>query len=69
MQNKRTMVKKEEILANDYNLSLNRYKEIVHEHIEHVQPQKLISELKTMENEIQLRVRFFGGRVLFKAYM
>jgi len=36
-----------------YDLSLNRYKEVVHEAVEHVPPQQLISELKQLEAEIQ----------------
>jgi type I restriction enzyme M protein len=46
-------VKREEIVAADYDLSLNRYKEVVHEHVEHVAPLQLITELKTIEAEIQ----------------
>jgi type I restriction enzyme M protein len=49
-------VKKEEIVTNDYNLSLNRYKEIVHKYVEHAQPLELISELKALEDEIQIEL-------------
>lgn len=42
-----------EIAAAGYDLSLNRYKEVVHEHVEHVPPQQLIAELKQLEAEIQ----------------
>lgn len=41
-----------EIAAAGYDLSLNRYKEVVHEHVEHVAPQQLIAELKQLEAEI-----------------
>jgi type I restriction enzyme M protein len=47
-------VPKTEIKANDYDLSLNRYKQVVHEHVEHVSPKVLIKELKQLEAEIQL---------------
>jgi type I restriction enzyme M protein len=47
-------VPKAEIKANDYDLSLNRYKQVVHEHVEHVSPKVLIKELKQLEAEIQL---------------
>ena len=42
-----------EIAAAGYDLSLNRYKEVVHEAVEHVPPQRLIAELKQLEAEIQ----------------
>jgi type I restriction enzyme M protein len=46
-------VKREEIAAADYDLSLNRYKEVVHDQVEHVSPQQLIAELNALEDEIQ----------------
>lgn len=46
-------VQASEIAAADYDLSLNRYKEVVHEKIEHLPPKQLIAELKQLESEIQ----------------
>lgn len=46
-------VSKDEIAATGYDLSLNRYKEVVHEQIEHIAPAELIAELKQLEAEIQ----------------
>jgi type I restriction enzyme M protein len=46
-------VPKAEIEANDYDLSLNKYKQVVHEHVEHTSPKVLIKELKQLEAEIQ----------------
>jgi type I restriction enzyme M protein len=46
-------VKREEIVAADYDLSLNRYKEVVYEHVEHTSPLQLISELNAIEADIQ----------------
>ena len=46
-------VKREEIAAADYDLSLNRYKEVVHEQVDHVPPLQLIAELGSLEDEIQ----------------
>ena len=46
-------VKREEIEAADYDLSLNRYKEVVHEHVDHVAPLQLIAELNAIEADIQ----------------
>lgn len=47
------IVPKAELAANDYDISLNRYKKVDHEHVEHIAPLQLISELKGLENEIQ----------------
>ncbi|MDQ0771494.1 type I restriction enzyme M protein [Pseudarthrobacter defluvii] len=41
-----------EIAANDYDLSLNRYKEIVHEDIEHADPEEILLALNGLEAEI-----------------
>ncbi len=45
-------VPKTEIAANGYDLSLNRYKEIVHEEVEHRPPAEIITELERLEDEI-----------------
>lgn len=42
----------EEIAAADYDLSLNRYKEVVHEAAEHRPPKEIIAEVLKLENEI-----------------
>jgi type I restriction enzyme M protein len=46
-------VPKADIAAQGYDLSLNRYKEVVHEEVAHVPPQQIIAELKVLEAEIQ----------------
>ena len=46
------LVPKAEIAANDYDLSLNRYKEVVHESIEHDAPQDILARLVKLEEEI-----------------
>ncbi|GEM31913.1 DNA methyltransferase [Nocardia neocaledoniensis NBRC 108232] len=46
-------VPKTDIAAQGYDLSLNRYKEIVHEEVEHRPPLEIIEELETIEAEIQ----------------
>ncbi len=43
---------KEEIAAQGYNLSLNRYKELVHEAVEHRPPLEILAELRAIEQEI-----------------
>jgi len=45
-------VPKKEIVANKYELSLNRYREIVHEEVEYESPKTIIDRLKTLEGEI-----------------
>jgi type I restriction enzyme M protein len=46
------MVPKAEIAANDYDLSLNRYKEVKHEATEHESPKVILERLAALEAEI-----------------
>jgi type I restriction enzyme M protein len=46
-------VPKAEIAANGYDLSLNRYKEVIHEEVEHVPPRDILKTLAEMEVQIQ----------------
>jgi len=57
------VVSKADIIANDYDLSLNRYKEVVHQAIEHIPPIRLIAELKQLESEIQQNLSELEGIV------
>ncbi len=45
-------VPKEEIAAQGYDLSLNRYKELVHEEVKHRPPLEILAELRAIEQEI-----------------
>jgi type I restriction enzyme M protein len=45
-------VRKAEIAAAGYDLSINRYKEVVHEAAEHRPPKEIVAELKALEKEI-----------------
>ncbi|WP_199506194.1 class I SAM-dependent DNA methyltransferase [Geodermatophilus sp. TF02-6] len=45
-------VPKADIVAAGYDLSLNRYKEVVHEEVEHRPPLEIIAELEQLEGEI-----------------
>lgn len=47
------LVPKDEIAAQGYDLSLNRYKEVVHEEVEHRDPAVILAELMDLEREIQ----------------
>jgi len=46
------LVPKADIVAAGYDLSLNRYKEVVHEAVDHRPPKDIIAELKALETEI-----------------
>ena len=46
-------VTKADIASHGYDLSLNRYKEVVHEAVEHRAPKEIFAELAKLEEEIQ----------------
>jgi type I restriction enzyme M protein len=46
-------VPKADIAANDYDLSINRYKEVVYDEIEYSSPAEILDELAELEAEIQ----------------
>lgn len=46
-------VPKADIVAQGYDLSLNRYKVVLHEEVEHRDPLEIIAELEQMEKQIQ----------------
>ena len=46
-------VPRAEIAANGYDLSLNRYKEVVYEEVQHVPPKQILAELAELEREIE----------------
>jgi len=54
-------VPKADIAEQDYELSLNRYKEIVYEEIEYDPPLQIIAELSELENEIQAGLKELEG--------
>lgn len=47
------LVAKADIAANDYDLSLNRYKEVVPESVEHDSPRAILRRLAVLEREIE----------------
>ena len=47
------LVPKKEIKDNGYDLSINRYKEIVYEEVEYEKPEKLIASIKELDAERQ----------------
>lgn len=54
-------VPKADIVAQGYDLSLNRYKEVVHEEVEHRAPREILAELSKLEAEIQDGMRELEG--------
>ena len=46
------LVPKDEIADNDYDLSINRYKEVAYETIEYDPPKVILKRLRTLEDEI-----------------
>jgi type I restriction enzyme M protein len=56
-------VPKADIAAQGYDLSLNRYKEVVHEEVEHHAPREILAELAKLEAEIQKGMKELEGMV------
>lgn len=56
-------VPKADIVAADYDLSLNRYKEVEHEEIEYDPPAQIIAELRAIEDEIAKGLTELEGMV------
>jgi type I restriction enzyme M protein len=46
------LVPKADIVSQGYDLSLNRYKEIVHDEVEHRPPLEIIADIEKLEDEI-----------------
>ena len=54
-------VPKADIAANGYDLSINRYKEVVHEQVQHRAPAEILAELKRLEDEIAQGMKTLEG--------
>ena len=54
-------VPKADLVAQGYDLSLNRYKEVVHAEVEHRAPREILAELNRLEGEIQAGMRELEG--------
>ena len=50
-----------DIVANGYDLSINRYKEVVHAEVEHLPPREILAKLARLEDEIQAGMRVLEG--------
>ncbi len=56
-------VPKADIVAEGYDLSINRYRELVHEEVEHRPPAEIIDELEDLEDEIRAGLEELRGLV------
>jgi type I restriction enzyme M protein len=54
-------VPKADIAAQGYDLSLNRYKEVVHKEVQHAPPKQILAELAQLEAEIQAGMKELEG--------
>jgi type I restriction enzyme M protein len=54
-------VPKSDIVAQGYDLSLNRYKEVTHQAVEHRAPKQILADLAQLEEEIQSGLKELGG--------
>ena len=56
-------VPKADLVAQGYDLSLNRYKEVVHEDVKHRAPKEILAELARIEDKIQRGMRELEGLI------
>jgi hypothetical protein len=56
-------VPKADLVAQNYDLSINRYKEVVHEEVAHKAPKEILAELRKLEKEIEEGMRELEGMV------
>ena len=54
-------VPKADIAGNGYDLSINRYREVVHGAVEHLPPKEILAKLARLEEEIQAGMRELEG--------
>jgi len=54
-------VPKDDLVAQGYDLSLNRYKEVVHEEVTHRAPSEILAQLARLEDEIEAGLRELQG--------
>lgn len=56
-------VPKADIVEQGYDLSLNRYKEVIHEEIEHRAPSEIVADLERLEQEIAAGLTSLADRL------
>ena len=52
---------KADIAAQGYDLSLNRYKEVVHEEVQHRRPKEILADIAKLEAVIQQGMKELEG--------
>ncbi|MGD0271198.1 MAG: hypothetical protein ABSB14_19170 [Candidatus Sulfotelmatobacter sp.] len=52
---------KADLVAQGYDLSINRYKEVVHEDVAHRPPKEILADLAKLEMEIQQGMQELEG--------
>jgi len=57
-------VPKDDIISNGYDLSINRYKEVVYEEVQYAPPKKILEEVSTLESEIQTGLKELEAMLL-----
>ena len=57
-------VPKADIAANGYDLSINRYKEVVHAQVQHRAPEEILAELAKLEDEIAAGMKSLKGMLV-----
>ncbi len=57
------LVPKAEIVGSEYDLSINRYKQVLHEAVRHDPPHKILAELKVLEMEIMRGMEELEGMI------
>lgn len=50
-----------DIVANGFDLSINRYKEVLHEEVEHIPPKEILAKLAQLEDEIKAGMKELEG--------
>ena len=56
-------VNKDEIVENDYDLSINKYKERIIEQKEYEKPENILKQIIEMEYEIQQNLKVLGENI------
>jgi type I restriction enzyme M protein len=54
-------VPKSDIADQGYDLSINRYKDVVHDAVEHLAPKAILAKLAVLESEIQAGMQVLEG--------
>jgi type I restriction enzyme M protein len=54
-------VPKSDLVTHGYDLSLSRYKDVIHTEVAHRQPQEILADLANLEEQIQLALDDLRG--------